>query len=117
MRLANGLHYVQTSLPTSTGRAAGERQHGNWGRWFHLSQALGTQWDVSGYSLDMLGDVARSVNDAIQLRQAVNELSAVSSLCIKYWKTLNAYSVPGLPDTERHDSVRSSESLPVQLLQ
>lgn len=63
-----------------------------------------------------VGDVARSVNDAIQLCQAVNELSAVSLLCIKYWKTLSTYSVPGLPNTEEHDSVRSSESLLAQLL-
>lgn len=63
-----------------------------------------------------MGDVARSVNDAIQLCQAVNELSAVSLLCIKYWKTLSTYSVPGLPNTEEHDSVRSSESLLAQLL-
>lgn len=67
------------------------------GDWFHPSHSLGTQWGTSGYYLDVLGGMARRVNDAIQVFQTANELSAVSLLCIEYWNILLTYSVSGLP--------------------
>lgn len=45
----------------------------------------------------MLHGVARSTHDAIQLRQAVNGLSAISLLCIKRWNTLSTHRISGLP--------------------
>lgn len=44
----------------------GTGQSGDWGRWLHASQGLGTHWDASGWYVDALDDVAKSANDVIQ---------------------------------------------------
>lgn len=86
-------------LASSAGGLAGGRAGWELGELVHPSHSLRTQWDTPEYDLDMLGGVATSVNDAIQLCQTVNDLSAVSLLCIAYWNILLTYSVSGLPDT------------------
>lgn len=96
---------MQGSAQNDTQRVKRERSLGRAVPWEWLARAsprssmFRCPCEVRRPREEVPGDVERSVNDVIQLCQAVNELSAVSLLCIIYWNTFLTHNVSGLPDT------------------